>query len=106
MSIPLVVHCKVAAYDVYIGRGNCPRTGKRGEWGNPFSHLSYSAAQFRVATRQDAIDHYRRWLLSQPHLVERVRRELKGKVLGCWCVPQACHGEVLAEIANSDQLTP
>ncbi|MHB8407806.1 MAG: DUF4326 domain-containing protein [Acidiferrobacterales bacterium] len=26
--------------------------------------------------------------------------ELRGKVLGCWCSPQACHGDVLEELAN------
>ncbi|WP_083755910.1 DUF4326 domain-containing protein [Methanosarcina acetivorans] len=25
---------------------------------------------------------------------------LKGKVLGCWCKPYACHGEFLAEQAD------
>ena len=25
---------------------------------------------------------------------------LKGKVLGCWCKPGPCHGDVLARIAN------
>jgi hypothetical protein len=24
--------------------------------------------------------------------------ELRGKVLGCWCAPAACHGDVLAEM--------
>ena len=27
--------------------------------------------------------------------------ELKGKVLGCWCAPEGCHGDVLAELADS-----
>ena len=27
--------------------------------------------------------------------------ELKDKVLGCWCKPLACHGDVLADIADS-----
>jgi hypothetical protein len=27
--------------------------------------------------------------------------QLKGKVLGCWCVPERCHGHALAELANS-----
>jgi hypothetical protein len=31
-----IVHCQRDAYDVYIGRGRCPRTGRPGEWGNPF----------------------------------------------------------------------
>lgn len=50
---------------------------------------------------------YRDWILRQPALIERARRELKGKVLGCWCKtprnPDApCHGDVLVEIANSE----
>jgi hypothetical protein len=27
--------------------------------------------------------------------------ELKGKTLGCFCKPLACHGDVLAYIADS-----
>jgi hypothetical protein len=26
--------------------------------------------------------------------------ELTGKVLGCWCAPKACHGDVLVKLAN------
>jgi hypothetical protein len=26
--------------------------------------------------------------------------ELKDKTLGCWCKPEKCHGDVLAEIPN------
>lgn len=26
--------------------------------------------------------------------------ELKGKVLGCWCAPNSCHGDVLTELAD------
>jgi Domain of unknown function (DUF4326) len=89
----LVVHCKREAYDVYIGRPS--------DWGNPFSHLPASAAKWRVATREDAIIKYEQWLLEQPELLERVRRELRGKVLGCYCAPLSCHGHVLARIANA-----
>jgi hypothetical protein len=32
---------------------------------------------------------------------ERVRRELRGKDLVCWCKPgKPCHADVLLEIAN------
>jgi len=27
---------------------------------------------------------------------------LSGKVLGCWCHPEACHGDVLAAMANGE----
>lgn len=30
-------------------------------------------------------------------------RELRGKVLGCWCHPEACHGDVLARLANMSE---
>lgn len=93
--IAKVVNCRKEKYDVYIGRPS--------KWGNPFSHLPNTLAQFRVETRDEAIDKYKEWLLSQPELVAAAKLELKGKVLGCFCRPQyRCHGDVLSEIANSE----
>lgn len=89
----LVVHCKHATYDIYIGRPS--------RWGNPFSHSWDTTAEFKVATREEAIDRYTEWLLAQPELVADVRRLLRGKTLGCWCKPKRCHGDVLARIANA-----
>lgn len=46
---------------------------------------------------------YRTWLNhNEPDLIEAAKRELKGKILGCWCAPLPCHGDVLAEIANQE----
>lgn len=87
------MHCQRQPYDVYIGRPS--------PWGNPFSHLSNSAAEFRVGTRTEAIEAYEKWFLDQPELVAQAKRELRGKVLGCWCKPLGCHGDVLARIANT-----
>ena len=36
-------------------------------------------------------------LFPQPALA----RDLRGKRLGCWCVPLPCHAEVIAEIADA-----
>jgi hypothetical protein len=60
-------------------------------------------AKFRVATREEAIERFREWFLSQPELVARARKELRGKVLGCWCNPFPCHGDVIAEIIDSEE---
>jgi uncharacterized protein DUF4326 len=89
-----VVHCKKAAYDVYIGRP--------GKWGNPFSHKPGTKAEIQVATRDEAIKRYREYILNKPELLADLH-ELCGRVLGCWCKPAACHGDVLAELA--DKLT-
>ena len=41
----LVVHCKLAPYDVYIGRGRDPKTGRRGQYGNDYSHKESTLAR-------------------------------------------------------------
>ncbi|SEP53675.1 MULTISPECIES: DUF4326 domain-containing protein [Amycolatopsis] len=88
MAHPLVVHCKRAPHDVYIGRPS--------KWGNPF-------VIGRDGSREQVITRYERWLLAQPELVAALA-ELSGKTLGCWCAPNRCHGDVLA--ALSAGLTP
>jgi hypothetical protein len=81
---PFVVHCKRASYDVYIGRPS--------KWGNPFEIG-------RDGDRETVIRKYRDWIQTRPDLLTALP-ELKGKVLGCWCAPKACHGDVLSEMAN------
>ena len=85
-SKPRVVHCKREPYDVYIGRPSA--------WGNPFE---IGAA----GTREEVIDKYRKYVMRCPDRVANIKRELRGKVLGCWCAPKPCHGDVLLEVANS-----
>lgn len=85
MAHPLVVHCKRARYDVYIGRG------RESKWGNPFT-IGVDG------TREQVIDLYEQWLLEQPELMAALG-ELAEKTLGCWCAPHRCHGEVLARLA-------
>lgn len=85
MSHTRVVHCKRQPHDVYIGRPSV--------WGNPFEIG-------KDGTREEVIALYREHIEFNTELYERAQLELRGKVLGCWCHPQACHGDVLAEIAN------
>ena len=75
----------------YIGRGS--------PLGNPYSHLASSAAQFQVRTRDEAVDKYRPYLLARADLLAYLET-LRGTVMGCWCVPKRCHGEVLLEFLN------
>lgn len=79
-----VVHYKREAFDVYVGRPS--------KWGNPF----------RIGpdgTREEVIEKYRGWLVSQKDLLNDIY-VLKGKTLGCWCAPLPCHGDVLVELAE------
>lgn len=76
--------------------------GRPTRYGNPFSHRSGTLATYRVKTRDAAIARFEEWLMTDPELVARVKRELKGKVLGCWCAGKPCHAEVLARVANEE----
>ena len=48
-----------------------------------------------------AVDFYRRYLKTDAVLVEKIKHELCGKNLSCWCkLTDPCHADVLLEIAN------
>jgi len=86
MTIGRVVHCKRESYDIYIGRPS--------KWGNPFTIGP-------DGTRTEVIEKYRQYLLNKPELLADLP-ELKGKTLGCWCVPKPCHGDILVKLANEE----
>jgi hypothetical protein len=79
-----VVHLRREPFDVRIDRQT--------RWGNPFK-------VGRDGTRAEVIEKYRAYLLDSPELMAALP-ELRGKVLGCWCSPLPCHGDVLVELAN------
>ena len=102
-----VGHVKYDAYDVYVGRDYILGRGKERKvfknvgWGNPYKNVN-------------AVSMYRMFLMTRPDLFDRIP-ELQGKTLACWCrrigaqiPPNAlhyrCHGEVLAELADSTPL--
>jgi hypothetical protein len=117
-----VVHLKrkngieVVSCDVYIGRAMY-QGGWRlpaSKWANPFRLSDQPGGD-----RGSVIGKYRAHILASPELMEALP-ELKGMVLGCWCVafrcltcgeprPRGvtrcghlqCHGEVLVELVQA-----
>lgn len=89
-----VVHLKRDEYDERIDRATV--------WGNPYV-LGHDG------TREEVIEKYRSWVLTssdRPAVWVREHvHELRGKRLGCWCAPLACHGDVLLELAGIDDRT-
>lgn len=83
-----VVHCKREPYDVLIDRTT--------KWGNPYP---VPKGYDRVADPERILERYEEHVRSRPDLVEALP-ELRGKVLGCWCAPQRCHGDVLVRLAE------
>lgn len=87
-------HYDVPSDAVYIGRPT--------KWGNPFSHLSgQNLAEYKVDTREEAVQKFEAYLLEHPALLEAAKTELRGKSLVCWCAPKSCHGDILIKYANA-----
>lgn len=89
-----VVHHNKQPYDIYIGRPS--------KWGNPYTHKSDSTrAEYQVPTRKEAIEKYREYILfGEGQFLLKDLHELQDKVLGCWCKPKSCHGDILIELVK------
>ena len=79
-----VVHCRREPFDVFIGRTT--------RWANPF-------VIGRDGTRREVVTKFREWFIRRPGFLRDVE-SLRGKILGCLCAPEPCHGDVLAELAD------
>ena len=81
-------------YDVYIGRAG---KGQDGYFGNPFP---LKPGEPRGATIERYKEYFDNRIANDPAFKARVL-ELKGKTLGCFCKPNSCHGDIIAEYLNN-----
>lgn len=90
MNLTTVVHISDNP-DVIIDRSS--------KWGNPF-------ITGIDGTREEVIAKHAEWIYTKPELLKAIKLELKGKRLGCWCKPNrpTCHGDILAWIADFDDI--
>ncbi|OBQ55188.1 DUF4326 domain-containing protein [Halodesulfovibrio spirochaetisodalis] len=73
----------------YIGRGSY--------WGNPYS-------MYEEGEDRDSVMQKYRYDFENDKFLNKSKEEvfkLHGKWLGCYCKPEACHGDILAEFLNS-----
>lgn len=69
------------------GSGRFVRIDRQSDWGNPFEIPA-------DGDRDTVCDSYELFFARKFSLHSRVT-ELEGKVLGCWCYPNRCHGDYL-----------
>jgi len=73
----------------YIGRGSY--------WGNPYSMYEEGDSREEVIRKYKYDFDYEKFLNKEKSEVYK----LSGKRLGCFCKPQSCHGDILADYLNS-----
>ncbi len=91
-----VVNLRNDFYDVYIGR---PGRGEDGYFGNRHS-VGFCSPCGKIHTREQCIAEFKKEFLVRIESDAIFRAKvgsLKGKRLGCFCSPLACHGNVYAE---------
>jgi hypothetical protein len=94
----VVVNLKHDEYDVYIGRAG---KGQDGYFGNPhtmgYVYCSHCKGHH---DRDTSIAAFKKDFLSRVNNDREFLRRvltLRGKRLGCFCKPLACHGDVIKE---------
>jgi hypothetical protein len=85
-------------YDVYIGRAWAGLPASK--WANPF-RVRLNQPETREE-RQRVISAYEKYIRNKPDLMAAIP-ELVDQVLGCWCYPEECHGDVLVRLVKEFQ---
>lgn len=83
MSETVVVNKQREPWDVYIGRGS--------PFGNPYPIT-------HAVSREQVLRWYEKDFLKKIESDQFFRRQvlgLRGKRLGCYCKPAACHGDII-----------
>jgi hypothetical protein len=86
----VVVNINKEPFDIYIGRAG---RGEDGYFGNPFR-------MGNGASREDVVRRFQKYFTERIEKDSEFKRRvlaLKGKRLGCFCKPMACHGDVIAD---------
>lgn len=80
---------------IYIGRTCAYIKGTyNSKWRNPYSVQKYG--------RDECLKKYKDYIVTNDELMEDIK-ELEGKVLGCWCCPDKCHGDILIDLLEREQ---
>lgn len=67
-------------------------------WGNPYR------VGIDATSNAEAVGMFRRYLAGRPDLVNKIRQELRGHDLVCFCdLAQPCHADVLLALANDPE---
>jgi hypothetical protein len=83
-----VVHCKREAYTHYIGRPSA--------LGNPYAVKTSRHPVTAVQSSDSAIRLFEQY--ARDHLLDEIRKLPESAVLGCWCKPKPCHGDVIVRL--------
>jgi hypothetical protein len=95
-----VVHIKKANYSIYIGRAG---NGENGFWGNPIKvNAVCSKCKQLHETRGSTLACYETYLRTKLETSSVFKLRFMAldadDVLGCFCSPEPCHGDIMIKV--------
>lgn len=94
-----VVNLYKSKYDIYIGRAG---KGKSGYFGNSIIPNQVCPVCDNIHQKSETLPCFelaaRDRIKKDPEYRQRVA-ELDGMILGCFCAPNPCHGDILLKLA-------
>jgi hypothetical protein len=91
MTTVVKVNRRNPNFTVYIGRQWAGL--EQSKWHNPYHLYQYNN------DRELVLKKYEHYVRVHPELMKALP-ELVDQVLGCWCKPLSCHGDVLAKLVE------
>lgn len=67
------------------------------KWCNPYKIAKPGRKNANCASLDESLKRYEQHV--RDNLIQDID-ELRGKILGCWCKPDRCHGDILIKILN------
>lgn len=106
MKTTKVVNIRKDSYDVKICRkpdGTIPSPPQLGCFGNPFILHDTNDDVERAEVIRKYREYFYKRIENEPAFKEAVLA-LRGKRLACFCAPKACHGDVIVEYLESQDV--
>ena len=93
-----MVNRKRPYYDIYIGRESYYPNARfsQSKWAN--------LPNVKKVGIKKSLELYEKHIRNTPNLWNTLF-ELKGKILGCWCKPKPCHGDILIKLLEEKAIT-
>lgn len=117
VSETIVVNLSDDAYDEYIGRGINYHThmladgikpGTEGWLGNPHP-IGWCDRCLEYHSREECIEAFKKDFYQKLEADSAFRRQvisLRSKRLGCYCKPEACHGDIIKAWIDANTVQP
>lgn len=53
---------------------------------------------YKTGTRKEKIQNFEKYARNNPELLLKIKELPEDAILGCWCFPKSCHGDIIIKL--------